>query len=138
MSEPEGDENYDQFLQEAIQDDAEYESDRDDDDDDEEEEVKEQAISPAPSSKPQKPTEDQIVTKSTENPTNKGRSKDDEQAKEDDLWENLIDEHGREDFELVYKIIDQFRNKRFSKENQAIIREQVKESLDKREVCEND
>ena len=61
-----------------------------------------------------------------------------DQGTEEKIWQQVIDRHGREEFNLVYEIMNRNRQERFFPEQQAQIKVEVGRLLGARNISEND
>ena len=111
--------DFDQLLGDAARQQVEFDEDRDDQhdfDEDEEEELVEQALL------------GDSLNYTSSLPKYQQPEQSNKDDKEAEIWEYIIDKHGRKEFEAVYEIISGFKD-RFSDDAQKRISEQVNEKL---------
>ena len=48
---------------------------------------------------------------------------------EEQIWQKIIEKHGRDEYNLVYQITDKYRQDRFTPDNQTLITNEVKQKI---------
>ena len=116
-------------MEEIVQEQAENDADRDDDPNfDESESTAYNSVITEESKEPQRKQEQE-----PELGDSMSQSKRDA-ANEEKIWQQVIDRHGRTEFQLIYSIMDKYRATRFSQNTQEVIKHEVLQKFSEQNI----